>query len=108
MNKPIVENESINSTLSEGTIKTSKKANIPREILIFNSCPEGNSKLGIKLDFDASYLGRLKFFNLVRREPAGPMSPTFFASFSFFDAVIASLLALPSCLYLRLTISNES
>ena len=44
MNKPIVEKESINSTLSEGTIKTSKKANIPREILIFNSCPEGNSK----------------------------------------------------------------
>ena len=97
MNKPIVENESINSTLSEGTIKISKKVNIPREILIFNSCPEGNSKLGKKLDFDASYLGRFKFFNLVRREP-GPMSPTFFASFSFFDAVIASLLALPSCL----------
>ncbi len=69
MNKPIVENESINSTLSEGTIKTSKKANIPKEILIFNSCPEGNSKLGKKLDFDASYLGRFKFFNLVRREP---------------------------------------
>ena len=45
MNKPIVENESINSTLSEGTIKTSKKANIPRDIRIFNSCPEGNSKL---------------------------------------------------------------
>ena len=107
MNKPIVENESINSTPSLGTIKTSKNANIPREILIFNSCPEGNSKLGKKLDFDASYLGRLKFFNLVRREP-GPISPTLFSSFYFFDAVIASLLALPSCLDLRLTISNES
>ena len=66
MNKPIVENESINSTLSEGTIKTSKKANIPRDIRIFNSCPEGNSKLGKKLDVEASYLGRFKFFNLVR------------------------------------------
>ena len=107
MNKPIVENESINSTLSEGTIKTSKKANIPRDIRIFNSCPEGNSKLGKKLDVDASYLGRFKFFNLVRREP-GPASPTFLASFSFFDAVFASLLALPSCLDLRLTISNYS
>ncbi len=107
MNKPIVETESINSTLWEGTIKTSKKANIAREIRIFNSCPEGNSMLGKKLDVDASYLGRLKFFKLVRREP-GPTSPTFLASFSFFDAFIASLLALPSCLDLRLTISNES
>jgi len=107
MNKPIVENESINSTLSDGTIKTSKKANIPRDIRIFNSCPEGNSKLGKKLDVEASYLGRFKFFNLVRSEP-GPMSPTFLTSFSFFDAFIASLLALPSCHDLRLTISKES
>ena len=50
MNKPIVENESINSTLSEGTIKTSKKANMPSEMRIFNSCPDGNTKLGKKLD----------------------------------------------------------
>ena len=38
----------------------------------------------------------------------GPMSIIFFDSFSFFDAFIASLLALPSCLDLSLTISNES
>ncbi len=94
-------------TISEGNIKTSKHANIPREIRIFNSCPEGSSKFGKKLDVEASDLGRFKFFNLVRSEP-GTISPTFLASFSFFDALIASLLALPSCLDLRLTISNES
>ncbi len=81
MNKAIVESESINSTLSEGTIKTSKKASIPRDIRIFNSCPEGSSNLGKRSEADASFWGKFKLFNLVSSDP-GPK--TNFLGFIFF------------------------